>query len=72
MLVLEADELLSVAGGQEQCVVGPGAEHEHEQDPAGLAVDHDARLGQKRSEAAHDRLGEEDPSSGISQKTGLR
>jgi hypothetical protein len=34
-----AAQLLAVAGGQQQGVVGPGAEHQHRQDERALAVD---------------------------------
>ena len=44
VLVLVAVKLLAVAGGEEERVVGSGAEDEDEEDATGLAVDDDARV----------------------------
>ena len=57
--VLDALELLAVAGGQEQGVVGARAEDEDEEDAPGLPVDDHSGVGQERSEPSHDRLGEQ-------------
>ena len=60
MLVLVPVELLAVARGEEERVVGARAEDEDEQDAARLAVDDDAGVDEERADAAHEPLGEED------------
>ena len=59
VLVLVASQLLAVAGHEQQRVVRAGAEDEHGQDAAGLAVDRHARLGQQIAGAARRALGEQ-------------
>ena len=56
--VLVAAQLLAVAGDEQQRVVGARAEHEHRQDRRRLAVDGDARLGQRLAQRAARDLGE--------------
>ncbi len=73
VLVLVAAQLLAVARDQQQRVVGAGAEHEHGEDAAGLAVDRHARLGEQVAEPARGatrRAGT--VKNGISQKIGER
>ena len=59
VLVLHEPQLLPVARGEEQRVVGAGPEDEHEQDAADLAVDDDAVGGEQVPEPADDGLGED-------------
>ncbi len=60
VLVLVPVELLAVASREQERVVRPRAEHEHEQDAARLSVDDDSRVDEERSEPAHEGLCEED------------
>ncbi len=60
VLVLDEEQLLPVASGQEQRVVGPRAEHEDEEDPTGLTVDDEPGLRQERADAADDGFRDHD------------
>ncbi len=59
VLVLVPVELLPVARGEQEGVVGSGAEDEDEQDPARLPVDDDAGVDEERADPAHEPLREE-------------
>ena len=72
VLVLVRDQLLAVTGGEEEGVVRARAEHEDEQDPGGLAVDHDSSVGEQRGEARTSPSARNTAASGRIQKIGLR
>jgi hypothetical protein len=60
-----AAQLLAVAGGQQQRVVGPGPEHEHGQDERALAVDGQATVaGQQVDDRLGGREGDEHAAQG--------
>ena len=60
LLVLVLSQFLPVAGHEQQRVVGAGAEDEHGEDAAGLAVDGHAGLGEQVAGAARSALREHD------------
>ncbi len=58
--VLDPLELLPVASGEEERVVGARAEDEDQEDASGLPVDDHPRVGEERPKPSHDGLGEQD------------
>ena len=60
VLVLVPVELLAVARGKQERIVGSGSEDEDEENAARLAVHDDACVDEQRADPAYHRLGEED------------
>jgi hypothetical protein len=60
VLVLDVAQLLAEARDEQQAIVGPDSEHEHDQDPGRVRGHGGARLRQQVDEALGDRVGEED------------